>query len=793
MLPQLERRRFEGSLKRKDCVLETLENEVEALSDKVSALTKDLARRRRMSGEDALEMAQNLEEEKNKLEEELKTAQTRLAEALEKAGSLESNNDRLGIECAEAKEKLTLSEAILRQQDGVHPSEGFLEQTQQLWYELGVDLNHREAVRGQIESCLEDTCARKLTEETALKAQTSANIDEVQTKLSSMQNALGHSENEMLHVDPSSMKLVQRLDWLKTEHSRLQPTYDSATERREKVERDAAELTSSMMVPRETLSEELQSLLNSDNQKSKTPSDVEFLQKDLSDHFLSKCEKDVASLRLKKARLLVQNTETKNATHKLVQEMNLSEEEVINLSIHSIKQRLQNMPTWWNQMSVGKVAQCVIDGNGVIPASVSFSSHIDLIRESLASVAMGRRQLSSVLREIIERAQRTLLDTVEMEIDSSEAYASFHDALFRLPPLSKEFVETCITEIEALVSGVESMAQSEIEALTVVWEALDVSMSDRGEFWSEIDESARDLESNTESPFDEVLHTCAKDTEQWVLTAVNNCRSTYKELDTRLFKLESIHKEVEKLKARQDSKSRIISLDSELGILSARLSEFEDKRCNKQRLLSKKSGSAALLKEERFRKQMQAKYSSTLEQLAAHLEKWNKHEGSSFDPNLLSDEVRALLKNSAKGENWVEKRTEFMHLRMTQSAAKRKPERATRLTPPRKRPAKPTKMDEVISRKRELTARAGSPSTTRRAIPRPLQPSSANKKRKAPEKTKNGSANVIKSSKVRKIVGSASSSSEDSDETPKQRLTSKKKRESTTLLPFGKVLSDSRK
>ena len=295
-----------------------------------------------------------------------------------------------------------------------------------------------------------------------------------------------------------------------------------------------------------------------------------------------------------------------------------------------------------------------------------------------------------MLREIVTRAQKTLLDIVERELDASEAHASFHDALFRLPPLSKEFIEACITEMDALVSGVETMSQSEIEALTVVWEALNVSMRSRGQFWSKIDDSTKAMETTTESPFDEVLRTCADDKEQWVLTAVKNCRSSYKRLETRLYKLESIHGEVEKLRSRQDSKSRIISLDSELRILSARLSDFEDKKCNKQRLLTKKSGSSALLKEERYRKQMQGKYSSTLEQLSSLLKKWKETEGSTFESNLLSNEVRAMLQDAnGGGGNWVEKRTEFMHLRMVQSAVKRKPEKQSRLTPPRKRLLKP--------------------------------------------------------------------------------------------------------
>ena len=57
-------------------------------------------------------------------------------------------------------------------------------------------------------------------------------------------------------------------------------------------------------------------------------------------------------------------------------------------------------------------------------------------------------------------------------------------------------------------------------------------------------------------------------------------------------------------------------LDSEIRIMNAKLIDFEELQCNKQRLLSKKNGGAGLLKEERFRKQMQSKFVSNLKQLA---------------------------------------------------------------------------------------------------------------------------------------------------------------------------------
>ncbi|CAB9521271.1 Kinesin-like protein [Seminavis robusta] len=781
---ELERRRVASAVARKDCALVSLENEVEALSNKITGLTNDISRRRRLSGEDQVQMLQNLEEEKSSLEDKLREAQDRLNEATSSKEQLQKDMEKLGGEHAAVKEKLTLADTIIQQTDGVHPSEGFFDKAQLLWQELGVDLGHREAIRQQIESCLEDTCARKLEEASDLKSKTSTTISRLEGELNTMQSALGLELGDSTS-DPAEMTLLQRLEWLQGESAKLQPTVAGALERREKIARDAQEITSSMMISKSDLSSDLQSLIRhtAAMQASQEHEDPGMsgekqngpVQGNLSDRFLSGCEEELSSLRLKKARLLVRNTEVLNLSHKLVQEMNLSEDEVVAVSLHSVKQRLDNLPSWWDQSRLVEASTRVVQGNGVLSASRPFSDHLEMIHDSLSSVAKGRSQLSSVLREIVNRAQKTLLDTVERELDASEAYTSFHDALFRLPPLSQEFVEACITEMDALKTGVETMTQSEIEALTVVWEALNVSLLDRGKFWSEIDEATKAMESSTESPFDEVLRICTEDKEQWVLTAIKNCRSCYKRLETRLFKLERIHRQVERLRARQDTKSRIISLDSELRLLSARLSEFEVKRCSKQRLLTKKSGSAALLKEERFRKQMQGKYTATLEQLAAMLQRWKDNEGVGFDRNLLSTEVRTLLKKSDGVDNWVEKRTEFMHLRMVQSAVKRKPaERSSRLTPPRKRPVKPA-VESSTKKKREVSR--ASPAPQRQRIV-PLDPNSALKKRKPQDKARST------------LASSKSTKTHRADSPGKPRPQTNRNGESSTLLPFGKVLSE---
>jgi hypothetical protein len=64
------------------------------------------------------------------------------------------------------------------------------------------------------------------------------------------------------------------------------------------------------------------------------------------------------------------------------------------------------------------------------------------------------------------------------------------------------------------------------------------------------------------------------------------------------------------------------------------------------------------LKEEHFRKQMQSKFTSKLEHLENLLKSWQISEGSPFDQNMMSDEVRGFLRKAD--------RSEFMHLRTTE-------------------------------------------------------------------------------------------------------------------------------
>lgn len=105
-------------------------------------------------------------------------------------------------------------------------------------------------------------------------------------------------------------------------------------------------------------------------------------------------------------------------------------------------------------------------------------------------IASGRRIFSETLTGVIENAHKLLMSVVagEMEDGGKDMYSCFHEALFRLPKLSRERIKACVQELGILVQAADTMTQSEAEAVTVVWDALDLKSKERGVFWGVCEE-----------------------------------------------------------------------------------------------------------------------------------------------------------------------------------------------------------------------------------------------------------------------------------------------------------------
>lgn len=194
-----------------------------------------------------------------------------------------------------------------------------------------------------------------------------------------------------------------------------------------------------------------------------------------------------------------------------------------------------------------------------------------------------------------------------------------------------------------------------------------MSSGEKGRFWSRIEAETSKIQSQTTSPFDCVINDCNPDIEEWVLKAVTEASKVQRVLGVRVFKLKSIHAEVARLKTKQYAKNRIMSLNGELKLLSAKLADYEEKAGNRHKLTNKKINSSTLLEEERFRKHMQGMFAAKLETMRQMLNEWEAVEGTIDDSDLLSEVTKDLLKNSHRIDAWMNEKIRFMHLRTSKS------------------------------------------------------------------------------------------------------------------------------
>ena len=386
----------------------------------------------------------------------------------------------------------------------------------------------------------------------------------------------------------------------------------------------------------------------------------------LSTPFLDSCEQEIKQLRLVKSDRLLSNTEKCKEVGSITKQMHVGASELTSIVLHGLKRHKQGIPDWW----VEGIAQEVLSAaskNGSVMVNESFTKHLDIIFDVVQAISRGRELLSAVLKDVISDSHSALLATAEgCGMDVNELSQSLHDALHNLPPLSKQHAAACVDEMQMLATAADSVYQSEVETLTVLWEGLNVTSSDRGRFW----DMTSELEMTTKSPFDAVVEECPAEVEEWVLKSSTEAAKVQRMLGVRIFKLRKIHEEVERLKLKQDEKNKIMSLNNELKILDAKLVEFEEKAGNKQRLLDKKANSSSLLDEERFRKQMQGMFSSKLESLRQLLDDWESKEGRIEDYDMLSEVVKSMLENSHRIDAWMNEKTRLMHLRTTNTSSK---------------------------------------------------------------------------------------------------------------------------
>ena len=784
LLSQTGRQNITELLGRKDAALLGVESEVDSLNHKLKILSKDLADRKALdeAGSNHISGIKDLTDEKNKYKNELVQAHRDQETLNEKVHQLQNSLNSLRAEMSASKENLAVAKASLKKEGGNNDAMNTMSRLQKIWEELGADDSLREDAQRRIEFCLEDTCANLLENASTMKSSTEKEISSLRRRLRMMKRALGLSGED--NKKDSSSALTKILSHLKEELSKLEMPYRFAAARRRKIVEGATSLSATLGLSTSQLHDDLKVLLqhgtseggtvskecemkNYGEKDTKMDVDDSLPAKCLETEFLTRCEGHVSELRVAKSEMLLKSREHQQKIAVFMTKMHLNNNQSLSLIGDWIKRNGAKSSKWWDSKLAEEIISDLSQGKYLPSSSANHSQHLELMNRAMSTSADSRQSISETLKSVIEHAQKTLLSIVGREIDASEAYAGFHNALVRMPPLSKDLVQACISELESLIDGIEAMAQTETEALTVVWEALKVSQTERRDFWSMLEKSKSITGLDNENPFSDKSIGAISTHEGWIVNAVKTATNLNRALKRRLRKLEGINNEVERLRSKQDTKSQILSLDSEIRIMNAKLLDFEELKCNKERLLTKKTGGTTLLKEERFRKQMQTKFLAKLKQLVSLLQSWESKEKARFDDSLLSDDVRELLKEDTdQMESWVDMRTKLMRLRTvkapvlrnrtnelpslrSQQMEKHNSRHATGLTPPRKRRAPPIPRSKPSSRV-----------TTKPSNDKP--------------------ANELKNSKVR--VRSAVDIGEQS---PKRR------KRSPAAMPFGSILADS--
>ena len=775
-------------LGRKEAALLGVESEVDALNHKVTVLSKDLADRKALdeAGSNHFSSFKQLTEEKDKYKNELSEAYRNQEISNEKIRQLEASLNSARAQMSASKENLAVAKASLKTGGENNDAKNTMSQLQRIWEELGADDSLREDAQKRIEFCLEDTCASLLENATTMKSSTEKEINSLSRRLRMTKRALGLSYEE--HRGSHSRTLTKTLNDLKEELRKLEVPYRFASARRRKLIEGATSLSTTLGLSTSELHDDLKVLLqhgtgedrnvskqwgnkDSTNEDTKLGMEDSLPAKCLETAFLTRCEGHVSELRVAKSEMLLKSRDHQQKIAVFMTKMHLNTKQSLSLIGDWVKRNVAQNPAWWDSKLADEILSDLSQGKYLPLSSAKHSKHLELMNRAMSSSAESRQSVSETLKSVIEHAQKTLLGIVGRDIDASEAYAGFHNAIVRMPPLSKNLIQACNSELESLIDGIEALAQTETEALTVVWEALKVSQKERREFWSMLEKSKSSAGLDNENPFSNKTISGISSHEGWIVNAVQSATTLNRTLKRRLRKLEGINNEVERLRSKQDTKSQILSLDSEIRIMNAKLLDFEELKCNKERLLTKKGG-ATLLKEERFRKQMQTKFLAKLKQLVSLLQSWESKEKARFDDSLLSDDVRELLKEDTdQMDSWVDMRTKLMRLRTV------------------KAPVLRNRTNEISSHRSQQMARHNSRHGT--GLPPPTPP----RKRKAPPIPRSKSSsrttskvsndkpeNELKNSKVR--VRSAVDIGEQS---PKRR------KRSPAALPFGSILADSPK
>lgn len=730
--PQTQIKHLTNSIERKDSALQGCENEIDSLNVKIKSLSNDFDLRKsasRMADDQGIEQFHRMKKltyELESVKKELQNSVANLEKSQKSEEELRSSVKKYEAETAKLKHELTIIQVA---KECSSPSEEVREKLKNLqdeWDKIGLSPSAHEKTRSEIGRCLEDTCSRKLMETRRVSSGIQLKIDILFEQLQRICREMGSEDvtakAKSMKVD--NMTLMEQKNALRDTLQKIHPTYDASCERIKTLSSDLASLMNSLELEQDAdiVGESIKQLLtyqlrpassnhkeqlddskmlkrrhaqskraqmmenvasmveaispleedeNPPKEKFNNSSEQHVKRTDdyppgsLSPSFLESCEKEIKKLRLFKSETLVRHSQKMDSIRGFIKDLHMPMSELdITLRKHIEK------PKTWDISIVETLSRNIYNPDLPVGVSSSIGKHLNVIHDLLQLIGMNRGDVVQKLKTLVENIHNELLGAVDNAYDVSEATTSFHQALASLPPLSKELIQAYTDEINVLENTCEAVSDCEIDSLTTIWEASSTPESHRTSFLNDLTKAHVPDENKSQSenlPWDPTFSTPL--IEEWIQSSINITSITQEKLGRSLQKLRRIRDEVEKLRKKQDIKGKILSLDSEIQVISGHLAKFEEKANNKSRLLTKKASSSGFLKEERFRKQMQGKFASKLKSMGSLLEEWKKSVGSEFDSSSLSEDVRAVLENAGTEDlnTWIKQRTAFMHLKTTTS------------------------------------------------------------------------------------------------------------------------------
>ncbi len=845
---ELQCRTAKAMLDTKESTLKSYEDEVLEQNKKIVALSSSLDRRRTLDGQslDPADVICDLERKLNACIMDKRTLSTELAMTRDALTLTQ-------VQHAQSEERLALLHSQQKVSEPSEETQQFLRQLQDVLKSIGMPIEDRDTIRQKLETCVDDACTSMFTEATKLRDDKIQQVSSLRNRLTEMYLLLGLEQP--LHenwTSPPTISLNEQLDYLDKQFGVVLPQYQDAVDRYKQLASDAENLITDLQLDKSDFSSNLQQLLRnrkpepvkkrkmsvlstqhrmsietSRDTRAKLLKDVAHMMKGLqtieessnesnqrkmspqrptvdgnssiepgclASSFLDNCEKDIKKLRLLKSERLLANAEMCDKINSITKDMHVRSDELSAIIMQGLKKRKRGIPHWWKD-DIAQEVFATLSKKSSISVNAAFTNHLNTIVESIHAISQGRKLLSDTLASVINESHVAFLSTAQgCGMDVGDLAKSLRDALLNLPPLSKEHIKACIDEMHMLVSAAESVAQSEIETLTVLWEGLNLSSDERGRFWAELDQLTAELERSKENPFDIIFKDSNDEVEEWVIQYSKDATTIQKNLGVGVLKLNRIHLEVEKQRRTQDAKNGIMSLNVELKLLSAKLADFEENACKKERLLNKKANSSSLLGEERFRKQMQIMFVTKLGALRQMLDDWEANEGNLEDEDMLSEVVKGMLQNSHRIEAWMNEKTSLMHLRTTDSRSRQ----SVALIPPRTitsyRPISSSgsvRVGATANSSKHASIRASSASTlnSRSTNQRETRPVRSTSTGHHPRSHKSSIAPSLNAEKRKALSSSTINAAQQEEET---RIASSKitNSEPNAILPFGNILEE---